>query len=323
MVHVAFCDFWIVVPVFPLLLAGIAVRLTEAFRPPQGVLLTTPRFHGDDSKVSSGIHPIFQNSKASYSLYIALHASKDSLGIYVISLPTRVKRVRSFLEFAGLEKFAVIENAVLWNSFKSRILIESGQLSQRVRMNSGEIACSLSHRKTMADFLARPELTHAAIFEDDISLNSTLLSYMRNQPTGNSVIDLLAKLAATSETAGWDGLNMGRCFDHCGGEVIQSGILGKFDIESSCHSLCTHAYIMTRKGAEIMRNYTKPILTTEDRIRVALHHAGLMKYYSTSPAAFAQIPQSSDAIHPSQRPMECRTYSGVCDENLFILESHM
>jgi len=254
---------------------------------------------------------------------IRLHASKDSLGVYVISLPERLERVRSFLELSGLGKILVIENAILWNSFKSRVLIKSGQLSQRMRMNSGEIACSLSHRKTMADFLARPELTHAAIFEDDISLNSTLLSYVRSHKTGNSVINILSKLAATSETAGWDGLNMGRCFDHCGGELIQSNILGIFDIENSCHSLCTHAYIMTRKGAEIMRNYTKPILTTEDRIRVALHHAGLMKYYSTSPAAFSQINQSSDAIHPSQRPVECRTYSGVCDTNLFILESHI
>mmetsp|Transcript_40700 Transcript_40700/g.68083 ORF Transcript_40700/g.68083 Transcript_40700/m.68083 type:complete len:363 (-) Transcript_40700:341-1429(-) len=303
------------------------------------------------------VHNIFAAPHSSNSPgYSLVHATHKSLGIYVVTLPRRARHVHDFLLEAGLSAVSTIFPAVLARSFRMVDLLAEGKIHPGASVHREEVACTLSHRECMAKFLANSELTHAAIFEDDVIFNprilhnittlkskflldaaskgavtpSSLPSLLSSPPltsTSDSpsfILEVLRRLADTSESAGWDGLNMGRCLDSCGhSELAASKVaFGLVDIEKSCFSLCTHSYILTRKGASILRNYTLPVRDAEDRIRVVLNYKGLFNYYSTAPAIFSQMAPDEQAIHAAghleEGLPECANYSAatVCPENV-------
>mmetsp|Transcript_10363 Transcript_10363/g.14291 ORF Transcript_10363/g.14291 Transcript_10363/m.14291 type:complete len:299 (-) Transcript_10363:180-1076(-) len=257
---------------------------------------------------------MFLGENRNYSL---IQTSHENLGIYIIAIPEREKYVREFLEGTDLEAEVTVVPAVMMDTLNEKNLVASGKLNHGTGLNMGEVACSLSHRESMRDFLSKPELSHAVFFEDDLKFDPKILKKVKKKSgnKGTTVLDILKSLATSSKNAGWDGLNLGRCFDHCGAEVSASKILGTFDIEKSCNSLCTHAYILTRKGAEILRKFTSPIRTAEDRIRILLNYAGVFRYHSTSPAIFFQRPVPGEHIHVEDNEhytMECRDHTGAC-----------
>mmetsp|Transcript_32424 Transcript_32424/g.60299 ORF Transcript_32424/g.60299 Transcript_32424/m.60299 type:complete len:225 (-) Transcript_32424:587-1261(-) len=193
-----------------------------------------------------------------------------------------------------------------------------GLLLPDAQLSTGEVACSLSHREAMRKFLDNPDLETAVFFEDDAALNTKtfVATSLARGASNMSVFELLEDIAKTHETLGWDGVNLGRCWDNCDASVAGT-VEGGLSIVDSCSSLCTHAYILTRKGAELYMKYTAPVRDAEDRIRAALSSDGLWKYFSLTPRLFEQ---DRDRIvgnmmhHPAHLPPECIGTRAKCSK---------
>lgn len=108
---------------------------------------------------------------------------------------------------------------------------------------------------------------------------------------------------------------MGRCWDECPAEQLMM-LEGGIRVVNSCNSFCTHAYILTKHGAEILLDYNRPIRASADAIRVALHQEGVMKYHSLMPRVFDQATATQrDAIHMTNNNLpQCANwkYNGTC-----------
>jgi GR25 family glycosyltransferase involved in LPS biosynthesis len=121
----------------------------------------------------------------------------------------------------------------------------------------GEVACTLAHRRALEDFLHKdPETEVALLLEDDsVPISPTILEEI------NELLTVAPK--------GWDFIQLGRCWDlWCDREeeedpVVSFGGTDKETIalhESRGFELCSHAYLVTRKGAEKILQYSLPVM---------------------------------------------------------------
>jgi len=223
----------------------------------------------------------------------------------VVTLEGRRAHVEAFLHESGLEDFAVITPATLKTEVNFAQLRAMNKINNS-HLVAGEIACTQSHHHVLRQFINDTTLTHAIVFEDDVVPNPNVLRRLQASKGKNGtssasssshvLVSLIEELAATSHTLGWHGLNLGRCYDYCDVDVdLQRVSSASYDgnaspplrIVHSCRPLCTHAYMMTRDGAEHLL-WTKVYRSAEDVRRQEMSRFGNLRYFSVTPRVFDQ-----------------------------------
>merc|ERR1712078_32340 len=85
----------------------------------------------------------------------------------------------------------------------------------------------------------------------------------------------------------------------------------------TCSSLCTHAYMITREGAEILLDYTLPIRDAEDRVRNGMTAHDVWNYYSVQPRLFDQefddVKKMLHQVNKGQHLPECQGHYHHCE----------
>mmetsp|Transcript_10778 Transcript_10778/g.14990 ORF Transcript_10778/g.14990 Transcript_10778/m.14990 type:complete len:272 (+) Transcript_10778:124-939(+) len=205
------------------------------------------------------------------------------IGIFAITLDEHIGHVNNFLEKNALKDRAVIFPAVRKDRLQHESLIATGELGEEASLSPGEIACSMSHRGVLESFLKNESLSHALIFEDDAEINP-MANDVFAKSEDLSLMQFIEELAATSKELKWDALNLGRCWAHCRYDKYFTTVKG-FDVVHTWSSLCTHAGLFTRKGAQTHLRNTMPIRQAED---VGRQYAPNFRYLSISPRMFVQ-----------------------------------
>eukprot|EP00466_Bigelowiella_natans_P014348 jgi/Bigna1/67145/fgenesh1_pg.3_\ len=238
----------------------------------------------------------FMRSQAGMSVVSQNHGS---LGFYVIAMEDRKEYATSILEQIGLQNSTRVVDAIDRNSFNEANLVKSGQLQRGFSKKlwdfrrKGIIACALSHQKALKMFLKDKTLTHAVVFEDDIILQEGIrerIAKAQGKDQGKiNILQYIHDLAkSSSKEPKWDGINLGICSPYCGDTMAM--LPGGIKLIQAPQPYCTHAYMYTRRAAEIELEANVPIHQSEDKIRVDLVNDGSFKYFSTVPRIFDQNP---------------------------------
>ena len=118
----------------------------------------------------------------------------------------------------------------------------------------GEEGCILGHRRLLEDFIRKTDKDVALVLEDDAipSRRGAILAQME-------------QLVEALDGINWDFVQLGRCWDvncHLEGttDAIATLKYGIHVYKSQGLELCSHAYIVSRNGAEKILQYTMPFV---------------------------------------------------------------
>lgn len=211
--------------------------------------------------------------------------------VYVITIDKRLEYIKYIMSimkinpiiFKGVDKNNLDKDHLIKNKIVSPNFFKNG--------NKGKIACHLSHIEVLKKFL-KTKAENCLIFEDDIMMPeniSHIKEYMENT----------MKVVPTN----WDVIYFGRCWDNCKDAIIINQYLMK------SQPVCRHAYAVSRKGAKIIIENTKPQTTTGDKMYKKLNIKGLLDIYSTIEPLFFQnrTDISSEIGHNYQHPV-CKKF---------------
>eukprot|EP00954_Amorphochlora_amoebiformis_P019177 1330948-Amorphochlora_amoeboformis.AAC.1 len=234
------------------------------------------------------------------------------MGIFGIALMSRKgskENVEEFFREMRISDVANVFAAVDKKDLSQKALIDDDLVAESAfkRMSMGEVACALSHREIFKEFLSNKKLEYAMIFEDDVMFEPGLMIQHED------IIKWIFSLAQTSKEVGWDGLNLGRCsLRRCSNDIE---VLSRYFPQKKYEpinlsiinrdSQCTHAYLVTRKGAELLLEANDPIAVPEDHYR---NHLSTFRYMTVKPRLFTQdrinLPGGIHSDQPSHLP-EC------------------
>lgn len=190
--------------------------------------------------------------------------------VYIITIPKRRNHVNMITRTMKIDP--IIFNAVNKNNLDKPALIEEGKLSAMCILNSGRIACHMSHISVIEDFLKDEKAKTCFIFEDDIELPSDVLE----------VKNLIEK-CYESLPEDWDIINFGKCWDDCNSSVVINKYVSK------SFPLCRHSYLINRSGAEKILKGTLPMrLFPGDHMYRQLAYDGVLNMYSSNKPVFLQ-----------------------------------
>uniref|UniRef100_A0A7S3ZAM0 Glycosyl transferase family 25 domain-containing protein n=2 Tax=Lotharella globosa TaxID=91324 RepID=A0A7S3ZAM0_9EUKA len=244
---------------------------------------------------------------------IRANGTQSPLQIYVITMPDRREHVDAMLKSIGLDSVAHVFPAVMKTKLDWDNLVANGEVHHDSDLTLGEVACTLSHRAVMKEFLNTTS-EYALVFEDDAiapDIFTELLEERREGKENYTSLHLLEELAATSKKVGWHGLNLGRCWDKCIKQEFIQDFSSKVQLVKSRRSLCTEAYIFTRDAARVHLKHTRPIRDAEDRARISFPN---FEYFSTNPRIFNQLDGKPGAsINGITNQPECISYQSKED----------
>jgi len=240
------------------------------------------------------------------------------LGVYFIALADREQHVRQFArEKLGVGELDIIGEGAHIPKLPLGFLQVQGEIHGKLpldKITPAEVAVSQSHTLALEYFKNDDAIKHGLFFEDDITIDDDVFAMAINstEMNSNNVMEVLYTMGQTSDELGWQGLNLGRCWDDCPSKIMKTYETAGIDLVETCNSYCAHAYFMTKKGAEVMIKYTRPIRASGDGIRCALSQEGLLKYYSTSPRMFNQDrDDQKSGLHSTDRLPECVHHKAV------------
>jgi GR25 family glycosyltransferase involved in LPS biosynthesis len=175
--------------------------------------------------------------------------------VKVVTIPNRVEYAEGFLQALNLSK-ENIHPAVLKSDVQEPELHEAGLLSKSPQkiINKGEIACYLSHVKVY-DYIISNQLPFMLIVEDDVYYDHENVLAWRT-----SVIERLNVVFSAVKQDAWDILFLGRCWDMCSRQLLY-----KPGVVRTMFPGCTHAYVVSLRGARKLRDTAFPIVTSLDR----------------------------------------------------------
>jgi len=255
----------------------------------------------DTEPMSRHTSPVFAGND---HILMAHHTTPElSFATYVITLKERRHHVETFLRDLGMSNIAQIQPAVAKDKLNLHSLIETGDVAPSADLTMGEIACSLSHRQVMKHFLATNK-SHVLVFEDDAHVGKGIIRELKAERGENfTMVQFLEELAQTSETLGWHGLNLGRCWDHCDEDQEVMKMTQQIELVQSKRSLCTYGYLFTRKGAKIHLREMRRLKDAEDRARMFFPE---FRYLSTRPRLLEQSVHKLDSINGEKFHPECK-----------------
>lgn len=184
------------------------------------------------------------------------------VGMFIVTLPKRQEYVQTFVAEHKLEN-AVIVPAVDKLGLNVTELLQSGKVLNNSESRFdwkdavlGEIACALAHRIALQTFLSNDKYTHGLVMEDDVMINDSTFAKMKTSTTEGKLGDVVAAIAATSESSLWEHINLGRCNAACSKDM-KRGVLpsGVNLVQGNDQASCTTAYIVTRKGAQQLLDF--------------------------------------------------------------------
>ena len=205
--------------------------------------------------------------------------------IYVITLPERKKYIKNVMNNINLhcEYFP----AILKKNIDKNQLVASGVLSYQNKFkNDGEIACYLSHISVLKKFLSS-NAENCLIFEDDLK--------MPESPPTN-----ISKIFSTIPSD-YDIIYLGRCWDNCQKNVPVNNFIVK-----PHNPYCTHAYGVSRKGANKIIALSKPLEYPIDNILAKSIFTKKLIAYAISPSIFFQNREElGSSLNNINRLQEC------------------
>lgn len=141
--------------------------------------------------------------------------------------------------------------------------------------NMGRVACHLSHLKTLRTFLQDPTAQTALIFEDDIKGCSDKANYKLRLSSLKEELNYV--------DGKWDILYLGGDSSAC---MTMKPIT--YQIYSEALPYCLHAYVITRKGAQIVLEEGLPMYAYGDWMYRDLVKNGKLNALSVVPSLFVQ-----------------------------------
>lgn len=250
-----------------------------------------------------------------------------SVGIYAVTMPSRLQHIRRFAERNGLDIRYV--EGVRAGKFNATHLQETRQIMSRYCQPKRAIALALGHRRALKEFL-KSNNSHGVIFEDDVTLAPAQGQERLYGERG--IEEVLNVLADTSRASNWSMLNMGRCYDNCETDTVHLTMPGSRTVRlvSSKNPMCAHSYMVTREGAELLLKWTWPFFAVWDAMPILLHRLGngkVFKIVSTTPRLFDQDrDEVKNGLHEDANP-ECdlrmaEHYVKWAGDNAWALNMH-
>ena len=162
-------------------------------------------------------------------------------------------------------------------------------MSGRAYQSSFTVACLLTHRRAWQTFVST-SYTYALILENDAVLRSK-----KNIPL---MVHKLNKIDVE-----WDFLQLGRCWDFCQNQTVINSHMGLVQSESPS---CSHAYIITKRGAHTLLKYSLPHITSVDLLFGLLFRQKILRLYSLTPPFFTQDRSgNANSMHDPLPLKEC------------------
>lgn len=213
-----------------------------------------------------------------HSKYMVYMNGPHVMDVRVITIPSRKKWVLDNLYHISTDDLVSI-NA--WNKkgIESKIFpatLKSDDLKAKhnitVDINSGELACYISHLRIYKE-IVKKQLDNMLILEDDAKATKWYDS---------NVIRYNLKELNTLDPE-WDILYLGVCWDICSNRTpVNNNFVRTF------YPGCTHAYIVSKKGAVALLRHLLPIQNTLDRTIKAAARKSLLRCYATVHNMFVQ-----------------------------------
>ena len=149
-----------------------------------------------------------------------------------------------------ISSWANITDTDEYETLRTQQFMKKRYVSETTWLSPSEIGCLLSHITLWENLVNDPSKNRIAIFEDDA----------RTHVDGNTVRRLLSDFytyLSSNDIPEPDMLYLGKALDDC---MSYEKVWG--NIYKSLHPVCLHAYIITKRGAQILLNmapYNVPI----------------------------------------------------------------
>ena len=194
--------------------------------------------------------------------------------VVVISLPKRLNYIKNAMREMNIQ--ANYFDAIKGSDLNRLELINQGILHKNHEFkNNNEIGCALSHLTVINNFLNSPLQQTICVFEDDIAISKDYLPKVKN------ILKNLPK--------DWEFVNLGRCWGDCFNQKKINDYIFKMEI-----SLCSHSYILNKKGAKKIIYSIYPLKKPIDIEYIELMNGKTgLKFYN-SERIFEQIRTNSE-----------------------------
>lgn len=202
--------------------------------------------------------------------------TKLTIPSYAIFIPKREEHIRNFLKNYDID--ANFVQGYPKDELDRDKLVKSGLISYDCGLNTGRIACHLSHCRILSDFLATDEEV-CLIFEDDLVCN------YRPAKIHNTI-----KQNLEDAPKDWDIINLGSCLRKCSRDKPVAKDLVKAE-----NALCRHGYLINRKGAKKVLKGTLP-MRNKPGDKSIVEMGDDINIYATSPRLFEQRRDDTDTF---------------------------
>lgn len=196
----------------------------------------------------------------------------------IITIPRRMERARELYTRTVRPHVtdSAVWDAVTKESINISDLMQKGIVARGTageRLNVGEVACYLSHTEVLRHMLTQARWDTLLVLEDD-AVPSAHFSWQR-------VKVCMAEVNHVDRD--WDLLYLGVCWDLC----AQRRTVSPHCVQTFFPG-CTHAYIVSRRGAERLLRLLSPIRNTLDRSIKHAARRGELRCYASSQNLFVQ-----------------------------------
>lgn len=189
--------------------------------------------------------------------------------IYVMAIPDRINYITKILKDHGID-FEIV-SAILAKDIDIRDLISKNIVSKKAKVTKNQVACYLTFKKTLDNFLSTGS-DKCILFEDDLKAPKIGINYYEK------IRQLLEETPKD-----FDIIYMGRCYDNCcRDQKITKNVSRCFEPK------CNHAVIISKKGAEKLKNILKTLPDAKDITISRSISKGDLIAYAATPALFYQ-----------------------------------
>ncbi|GAB5363498.1 hypothetical protein AAMO2058_000888300 [Amorphochlora amoebiformis] len=237
------------------------------------------------NRSTSGIAMAMDQSDGA-GLPVMLQGSlREDIASYIITMKDRRKLVTESFRSMGLEYEDSIFEAFGPDNVNMDDFRNSEECKQPCKtLTNGEIGCELSHVAILRDFISKKNYRYCMVFEDDARVNPVVRQFFTKSGWQTVMISLNG-IFLTLDPA-WEPVK----------------------IAVKTNPYCTVAYIVSRKGAELLLKEVKSKgLQAADR---GLRRTEKFKQVTLEPRLFDQDKKDTSAIHPNNG-MNIPQYKGT------------
>ena len=216
--------------------------------------------------------------------------------VLVIAIPERRNYITQILGTFGI-KFAFVAPVL-----KKSVVPAEHTAPGSTPLYAGKVACHLSHRKALVQFLDDSGAHTCVVFEDDLKACLDKTFFERR-------IAVLANELNKCRSR-WDILYLGRCHDKC-----QALRFVSLQLADNARPYCRHAYVVTRAGATTILAKTYPMTGSPgDHMYRALIQRRQLRALVVEPVLFSQNRETlGTTLQNKGRPVVCNDLPNELD----------